>query len=71
MAVSVDTLRTALRLGDTAEERALATRLLKTAKIVVEKQAPPRADCDKRRGVYQACGLLVRHAQCRAGRWIC
>ena len=40
MAVSVDTLRTALRLGDTAEERALATRLLKTAKIVVEKQAP-------------------------------
>ena len=66
MAVSVDNPETALRLGDTAEERALATRLLKTAKIVVEKHAPRAPTAIKDEACIRLCGLLVR--PCRMHR---
>ena len=66
MAVSVDTLRTALRLGDTADERALGMRLLKTAKIVVEKHAPRAPTAIKDEACIRLCAYW--YDQPNAGR---
>ena len=53
MAVTTDNLITALRLGDTTEEREIAERLRLAALEVVNREAPSAPDALKDEGVIR------------------
>ena len=56
MAVTTDNLITALRLGDTSEERATADRLRSAAQELVNEEAPNAPDVLKDEAVIRLCG---------------
>ena len=56
MAVTTDNLITALRLGDTTEERAIADRLRQVAVELVDKTAPEAPEIIKDEAIIRLCG---------------
>ena len=58
MALTIDDLITELRLGDTTEERAIATRLLGVANQIVEREAPNAPDVLKEEAAIRIAGYL-------------
>ena len=63
MAVTTDNLITALRLGDTTEEREIAERLRLAAQELVEKTAPNAPDVLKDEAIIRLVRILVRPAE--------
>ena len=58
MAVTIDNLIQALRLGDTPEERTNAVRLMKVAKAIVDREAPNAPVVIKDEACIRLCGYL-------------
>ena len=67
MAVTIDNLITALRLGDTTEEREIAERLLAAAQEVVNKQAPNAPDVLKDEAVIRLAAYWYDMPQAARG----
>ena len=66
MALTTDNLITALRLGNTSEERAIAERLLGAAQQVVNQQAPNAPDVLKGEAIIRLAAYW--YDQPNAGR---
>ena len=56
MAITTDNLITALRLGDTPEERTIVLRLMRTAKETVNREAPNAPQVLKDEACVRLCG---------------
>ena len=65
--LTVDALMAALRLTDTAEERAEATVKLASATATVERRAPDAPDSIQDEAVIRIAGYLYDHADCWYG----
>lgn len=67
MALTVDILRTALRLGETQQEMDEITRLRTVAETIVEKRAPNAPDSIKDEAAIRIAGYLFDKPNATAG----